>query len=29
MEVIWTDTALETYLAVVNYLLDNWTKKDL
>ena len=29
MEVIWTDTALETYLAVAGYLLDYWNNKEL
>ena len=29
MEIVWTDTALETYLKVIDYLLDYWTSKEL
>ncbi len=29
MEIIWTDTALETYLKVIDYLFDYWTIKEL
>jgi plasmid stabilization system protein ParE len=29
MEIIWTDTALETYLKVINYLIDYWTMKEM
>ena len=29
MEIIWTDTALETYLKVIDYLFDYWTIKEI
>jgi plasmid stabilization system protein ParE len=29
MEIVWTDTALETYLKVVDYLFDYWTIKEV
>lgn len=29
MEIIWTDTALETYLKVIDYLYDYWTIKEM
>lgn len=27
MEIAWTESALQSYFRVVDYLLDNWTKK--
>ncbi len=29
MEVVWADTALETFLKVVDYLFDYWTIKEV
>jgi plasmid stabilization system protein ParE len=29
MEVVWTDTALETFLKVIDYLFDYWTLKEV
>jgi plasmid stabilization system protein ParE len=29
MEVVWTETALETYLNVIDYLFDYWTLKEI
>jgi plasmid stabilization system protein ParE len=29
MEVIWTETALETFFKVVDYLYDHWSSKEI
>jgi plasmid stabilization system protein ParE len=29
VEVVWTDTALETFLKVIDYLFDYWTLKEV
>lgn len=29
MEVVWTETALETFFKVVDYLYDNWSSKEI
>lgn len=29
MEIVWTETAFETYLKVIDYLFDYWTLKEI
>lgn len=29
MEVVWTETALETFFKVVDYLYDHWSSKEI
>jgi hypothetical protein len=29
MEVVWTETALETFFKVVDYLFDYWSTKEI
>ena len=29
MEIIWSETALETYLKVIDYLFEKWTIKEI
>lgn len=29
MEIIWTETALESFLKVIDYLFDYWTSKEI
>lgn len=28
MDIVWSGTAIETYLHIVDYILDKWTKKE-
>lgn len=29
MEIVWSETALETFFKVIDYLFDNWTDKEM
>ena len=29
MEIVWSETALETFFKVIDYLFDNWTEKEI
>jgi plasmid stabilization system protein ParE len=29
MDIVWTETALETFFKVVDYLYDNWSSKEI
>lgn len=29
MEIVWSETALETFFEVIDYLFDNWTEKEI
>ena len=29
MEIVWTETALETFFSVIDYLSDNWTNIEI
>lgn len=29
MEIVWSETALETFLRVIDYLFDNWSKIEI
>ncbi|AND64174.1 hypothetical protein AX766_07035 [Flavobacterium covae] len=29
MEIVWSETALETFFKVIDYLFDNWSEKEI
>jgi plasmid stabilization system protein ParE len=29
MEIVWSETALETFYKIIDYLFDNWTEKEI